>query len=523
MVAKLEPRRPLVRGDASRLVELVLPASLALAAFLIRVSVGPLAIDDAYITFRYARNLAEGLGFVYNAGERVLGTTTPLWTLLLAVVYDLWQADLPWAALIASALADSGSVWLLWLIGRRLGFDRAWTALLAALFAISPYSVAHAASGMESSAFTLLILASAWSYAAGWRWLTGLMAALATLTRPEGVVVAALIVGGRLSTRRRLSWGEVLALVAPLLPWLVYATWYFGSPLPQSVVAKASVYESSLARNAIWVTNQLGRPGLNGLWVPLSEPRVLLGIVLSFPIVLLTALHWRRAARYLRGRPELLPLAGFAPALIALYVLAGLKGVQMFPWYLVPFVPFYLIAIVAAIRTIGIRVGRLGFSVGASLLFIWTTLGMNLGYNPSQTAFTPLGVVMATENAYHEASKLLGPQLRDDAVIAVPDIGVIGYVTNARILDTVGLVSPEVTRYYASSSGLTNNQIPPELLLAERPDFLVTRDIWLSPQLLESDWFRRDYRLLASFDASHSESTAWACRTVDVYGRTGAR
>ncbi|NJM08474.1 hypothetical protein HC891_23265 [Candidatus Gracilibacteria bacterium] len=41
--------------------------------------------DDPYITFRYAQNLAEGAGYVYNVGERVQSTTTPLFTVLLAL------------------------------------------------------------------------------------------------------------------------------------------------------------------------------------------------------------------------------------------------------------------------------------------------------------------------------------------------------------------------------------------------------------------------------------------------------
>src|SRR5215831_10599096 len=40
--------------------------------------------DDALITVRYAENLARGNGLVYDAGEKVLGTTTPLWALVLA-------------------------------------------------------------------------------------------------------------------------------------------------------------------------------------------------------------------------------------------------------------------------------------------------------------------------------------------------------------------------------------------------------------------------------------------------------
>ena len=52
------------------------------------------SFDDAYITYRYARNIALGRGFVYNIGESVLGTTTPLYTLLLAALSLIWS-DLP--------------------------------------------------------------------------------------------------------------------------------------------------------------------------------------------------------------------------------------------------------------------------------------------------------------------------------------------------------------------------------------------------------------------------------------------
>ncbi len=62
-----------------QLAMFALPAMVALAA---RLLTGPHVIDDAYITFRYARNLAEGLGLVYNPGEWVLGTTAPLWAIL---------------------------------------------------------------------------------------------------------------------------------------------------------------------------------------------------------------------------------------------------------------------------------------------------------------------------------------------------------------------------------------------------------------------------------------------------------
>lgn len=52
------------------------------------------SLEDAFITFRYARNLAEGQGFVFNPGEHVLGTTSPLHALILAVFGRLFGSTL---------------------------------------------------------------------------------------------------------------------------------------------------------------------------------------------------------------------------------------------------------------------------------------------------------------------------------------------------------------------------------------------------------------------------------------------
>ena len=57
----------------------------ALAFFFALVTNYYLDYDDAYITYRYAQRIAHGQGFTYNDGEKVLGTSTPLYTLLLSV------------------------------------------------------------------------------------------------------------------------------------------------------------------------------------------------------------------------------------------------------------------------------------------------------------------------------------------------------------------------------------------------------------------------------------------------------
>ncbi|NUQ49193.1 MAG: hypothetical protein HUU27_04645, partial [Phycisphaerae bacterium] len=72
-------------------------AALAVAViltYLLHVSwYWPQINDDAFITFRYSRNLADGLGPYFNAGERVEGYTNFLLMVLMAGVIRLWGPD----------------------------------------------------------------------------------------------------------------------------------------------------------------------------------------------------------------------------------------------------------------------------------------------------------------------------------------------------------------------------------------------------------------------------------------------
>ena len=113
--------------------EWLLVASLVTLALLARLVPGERMVDDAYITFRYARNLVEGAGFVYNPGERVLGTTTPLYTLLMAgLPLVTGSRDSPALALAVNALFGALSVGLLYLLSHRFSGHRAPAVLLSA-------------------------------------------------------------------------------------------------------------------------------------------------------------------------------------------------------------------------------------------------------------------------------------------------------------------------------------------------------------------------------------------------------
>ena len=119
----------------------------------------PASAEDAFITFRYARNLASGQGLVYNPGEHVMGFTSPLWTVRNALGIAVIGNPIPWAVLW-SVIADLFTL----LVGGALVAATAGTASAWAFtffFAAWPYFSALAVSGMEMSVCVSLIVLSA--------------------------------------------------------------------------------------------------------------------------------------------------------------------------------------------------------------------------------------------------------------------------------------------------------------------------------------------------------------------------
>jgi hypothetical protein len=87
--------------------------------------------------------------------------------------------------------------------------------------------------------------------------------------------------------------------------------------------------------------------------------------------------------------------------------------------------------------------------------------------------------------------------LESPPLLAAGDVGVLGYFTQAQILDTVGLNSPQSTRYYplAASSYAINYAIPAELILDQQPDYIVILEVYGRNALLPDPRFQAAYVL----------------------------
>jgi arabinofuranosyltransferase len=211
-------------------------------------------LDDAYISFRYARNLVRGRGLVYNEGERVEGYTNFLWVLLVAAGMRLGFDPIVFSQILGM-VAFAGSLLLTYRMATDIT-DSKWLGLVAMLVLGTNYSFsAFATGGLETSLQACLLTGSVCAALAvhaengvAWPVLVALSSLLgfAVLTHPDSALFLSLLpLAARQVFLRRTKIGlHMLALLGPFLllivPWAAWKIWYYGDLLPNTFYAKAT-------------------------------------------------------------------------------------------------------------------------------------------------------------------------------------------------------------------------------------------------------------------------------------------
>lgn len=405
----------------------------------------PTGNEDAYITFRFAQHIASGLGPVFNAGERVMGFTSPVWTYWCALGTLLTQHPLEWAR-ATSVLADGITVLALCgLLERFVGRAPAWG--FAVFFGAWPFFSAVAVSGMESSTVLALLALAGWRVAtrSPLAWLSISMLAL---MRPEAVLCALVL----------LVWADRRARV--LVPLVVVVALgalalTFGDPLPQSVRAKALVYgtQGPLAARFWWdwiVPFDLGG------WPSVGDTAQ------AWTLRLLMAPAMGAGLWSLR-RSRALPVAVAGLAVWAGY---ALTGAAYFFWYLQ--LPLALAAYLACAGMPRVARGPwIPIAAAALVLGTWT-------YHP-EFYRSRAGI---EGQMFGDVGLFLNERARPGETVLAEPIGIIGWINPRLTLrDEVGLVTPWIAERRTRGAGWYADAIA-----RYEPDWLVVRGSFVMDQ-----------------------------------------
>lgn len=442
-----------LRGRRSELVRnFVCLSYLIVAAFTIGRAFVGWSYDDPFITFRYADNLIHGLGFVYNTGERVLSTTTPLFTMLLALC-ELVSANLPHAAELIGVISLVVGAYCLWDMSYVL--NHPWVGWIVLLL-YPTFSLLLSTLGSEMPLY-LAFCAMAFAWNARRRYaVSACFAALATLTRPDGVLVFAVLAGYNLLSRRTDVGGFTKALVSYWRPALVYisitAVWflfawaYFGTPLPATLAAKHA--------QGMLPVSQGYLAGLNSILV---RPNWL---VIGFALIGLVYGAVRR-------NPLLLPSAWAAFFFMGYATI----GVSAYFWYYAPLAPGIIVAAGLGIEAVyklflrGER-GFLALRMRKELAGICAWLAGRVSKSSMPIVVSALCVavillgqlgrdinLMKADDKRIEIYRAVGEWLQahtdPDSTVATLEIGVIGFYAHRTMIDFAGLIQPDVARQLA--------------------------------------------------------------------------
>lgn len=366
---------------------------------LVMASYGVCVQDDAYISFRYARNLAEGHGLVFNPGERVEGYTNFLWTLAFAPLIGL-GLDPTVPALILGVAATLALLWSVWeLAGRH------WLPPL--LVASYPGLSLEAVQGLESTFFAFLVCQSLRGGGRWWLW-----AGLAALTRPEGYAIFGLL---WLTRDRRPR--ELLSFAALTLPHLAFRLAYYGDIVPNTFHAKVGSPEV-----------------LQGSAVPRGLAYLASSTTAAAPLFLalllgLGLLVWRRRLRGDLARAALL-LAFFAAYVVA--VGGDFKGTGRF--LLPALAPAALVA-GAGLATLPAWVRP----VLALAAVLWAVPGWQTLHGFAERRAEKLVQL-------RDAGLFLKETLPPDTELAVSAIGLVPYYSELPTIDMWGLTDAHIAR-----------------------------------------------------------------------------
>jgi len=453
------------RDDLLALLASALPLALLLLRERVIAGSAGFPLDDSWIHLHFARNLAEGAGFAYNPGVPVAGSTAPLWTLLLAAGARVAGASL----VMAKTLGVAGAL-IAALVLRRAAL--AWgasppAALVAAVGLVWSGPFAWGAlSGMEVTLAALLVAAALLALARDHLVLTAVAGGLATLARPEAVVLLPFLALARRPTPRRLALFAAI-VVAALLPFVAFCWATTGTPFPSTAAAKV---EGGLLGRLIGLREParvtwLERPVAFGLdwltWLAHTHPL----LPLALPAIVLA---WRRRGRAL-GMVGLVLLAHpLAMAVLAPYRGPGFQEGR----YSIHLLPVGLLLLASAWSDIAPAYGGARAASLVRVVYLAVAL-VTLAPAADRYAW---GVQNINAMQVH-LGRWVDAHLPRSATLAVNDIGAIAYFSRRPVIDLMGLVTPEIRPYRrAGEAGVLR-------FVAERcPDFVIVFPTWF-PEL----------------------------------------
>jgi hypothetical protein len=435
--------------------------------------------DDGLTTITHARNVPLGLGLVHHVGEGpVHGFTSALGVLIPLVGELIHEGSGMFAMRIGSLVAVCVALVYARLMCRDLRIGAFPTAFLLAYLAFDQNMIFFGMSGMETQVAVAILLAGIYHVRRADFVAAGIWLGLAPLVRPEFVLwlAPALVYLAIVNLRRGVLSGVVAASI--VAPWIVFTTLYYGSPIPNTILAKSNINPTpsiltngSISPWSSWLLAQLSghlvillqhlQP-FREVWSTASTPvppfllvAVAIAAVYFFVLGLITVSRMR----------DMWPAVAFLGLFFA-YRVYFLPAINYYEWYLPPF-----LAVMMVVVALGMQ--RMSLTIPVAPRTAAVVLGVAFAIH-MPFSFVVEGQVQSIETQVRtNAALYLKAHVQPGESLVSESAGYVGFYSGVKLYDYPGLTSRVSVR--------TLKALPPSqrdiahLIAALKPDWLLLR------------------------------------------------
>ena len=426
-------------------------------------------VDDAFISFRYAENLVEGHGLVFNPGERVEGYTNFLWVIISAFSISL-SINPEIFMRIVGLLASIGTIAAVVRFGPKPNKFPSLVYAAPLLLAANPSFTVWSTGGMETPLFAFFVTWGVLLAAKGIEndklpLSSAVLLGLSVLTRPEGILVAALVFATALIIRlKNKKLGRditlwLLVFAAIYLPYFIWRTSYYGFLFPNTFYAKVDTGGSQILRGFAYFH------------------RFMSGI--SYWLLLcLAGLIWTRKRRFILA-------LGILTTIYVFYVIyIGGDGLPLYRFF-VPVLGVFFLLISESIKSWFEKFGNWKPIKAIFTIVLVFTIVYSIVPSYAGPDFNYVKQDHDEVNCWIEIGRWFKDNSKPDDSIAVIPAGAIPYYSGLKTIDMLGLNDLTIGRKKMDDMGkgqAGHEKYNIDYVLSRKPAYVIIGVYSLSPR-----------------------------------------
>lgn len=405
--------------------------------------------DDPYITYRYAKNLILGNGFIYNYGERTLSTTSPFFALILASIATITHLEIPNIAIILGCISIGLSGYLFWYVGKINNLQiLGWTGLLL----LPTFSLVATTISSETPVYIAVFLLSCALYMRQKYLGATIFCSILFMLRPDGLLLSIMLFVDYLMGREKpIPWRLIFVFLMLNIVWWGFLWSYFGNPIPVTLFVKQKQGEMFISQKFF-----------SGFLSLIKSYKLKYIYIVEFLLGIIGLYY------LFHNRSKALIIIAYT---ILYFIAYSLLSVSRYYWYYAPLIPGFILCVGYGVQFIW-DFGKKIFKNHKIIigLFIISLLGIFL-FQQGKDLYKTSQHVDNRLIIYRAIGTWIYNHTQPSDKIGALEIGIIGYYSSRTMIDFAGLLQKDVAAFMGPKTTYEDTAI--YAIHKYKPDYII--------------------------------------------------